>query len=102
MSGLHGRRALVTGGASGIGAACARDLAARETKGISLRDIDAADARAVGAAGDQRGAGTHADTAVFSAPTARASAASMSRRLMPLVSRAATTAMIVTTDATAR
>lgn len=27
MTDLHGRRALVTGGASGIGAACARELA---------------------------------------------------------------------------
>jgi 3-hydroxybutyrate dehydrogenase len=36
---LDGRRALVTGGASGIGAACARDLAARGAH-VTVADVD--------------------------------------------------------------
>ncbi|HEY5854074.1 MAG TPA: 3-hydroxybutyrate dehydrogenase [Aldersonia sp.] len=46
MSGLHGRRALVTGGASGIGAACARHLAARGAH-VTVADVDADGAQAV-------------------------------------------------------
>ncbi|MCX8455934.1 MULTISPECIES: 3-hydroxybutyrate dehydrogenase [Paenarthrobacter] len=40
---LNGRKALVTGGASGIGAACARALAARGAK-VVVADVDAAGA----------------------------------------------------------
>ncbi|WP_340697033.1 SDR family NAD(P)-dependent oxidoreductase, partial [Cellulosimicrobium funkei] len=36
---LAGRRALVTGGASGIGAACARELAARGAH-VTVADVD--------------------------------------------------------------
>ncbi|MBB6406076.1 3-hydroxybutyrate dehydrogenase [Arthrobacter sp. AZCC_0090] len=43
---LEGRKALVTGGASGIGAACARALAARGAK-VVVADIDAAGAAAL-------------------------------------------------------
>ena len=39
MSDLSGRTALVTGGASGIGAACARELAARGAK-VTIADVD--------------------------------------------------------------
>jgi 3-hydroxybutyrate dehydrogenase len=39
MSDLNGRTALVTGGASGIGAACARELAARGAQ-VTVADID--------------------------------------------------------------
>ena len=41
MSGktLNGRKAVVTGGASGIGAACARELAARGAK-VVVADVD--------------------------------------------------------------
>ncbi|MGO4618219.1 3-hydroxybutyrate dehydrogenase [Nocardia sp. 2YAB30] len=46
MSDLDGRSALVTGGASGIGAACARELAARGAH-VTVADIDAAGADAV-------------------------------------------------------
>ncbi|MEU2252694.1 3-hydroxybutyrate dehydrogenase [Nocardia xishanensis] len=44
MTDLFGRRALVTGGASGIGAACARELAARGAE-VTVADIDADGAR---------------------------------------------------------
>lgn len=43
---LDGRRALVTGGASGIGAACARELAARGAH-VTVADVDADGAKAV-------------------------------------------------------
>jgi NAD(P)-dependent dehydrogenase (short-subunit alcohol dehydrogenase family) len=42
---LNGRKALVTGGASGIGAACARALAARGAK-VVVADVDASGAAA--------------------------------------------------------
>ncbi|MGI5218758.1 3-hydroxybutyrate dehydrogenase [Nocardia sp. CA-290969] len=48
MKELAGRNALVTGGASGIGAACARALAARGAT-VTVADIDQAGARAVAA-----------------------------------------------------
>ena len=40
MTGLAGRTALVTGGASGIGAACARELATRGAT-VTIADVDA-------------------------------------------------------------
>lgn len=43
---LEGRRALVTGGASGIGAACARELAARGAH-VTVADVDGDGAKAV-------------------------------------------------------
>ena len=43
---LEGRRALVTGGASGIGAACARELAARGAH-VTVADLDGDGAKAV-------------------------------------------------------
>jgi 3-hydroxybutyrate dehydrogenase len=43
---LNGRKALVTGGASGIGAACARALAARGAK-VVVADVDSAGAAAL-------------------------------------------------------
>ena len=43
---LDGRTALVTGGASGIGAACARELAARGAV-VTVADIDDAGAKSV-------------------------------------------------------
>ncbi|UFS99083.1 3-hydroxybutyrate dehydrogenase [Nocardia huaxiensis] len=46
--GLAGRTALVTGGASGIGAACARELAARGVT-VTVADIDGAGAKEVAA-----------------------------------------------------
>ncbi|WP_327110297.1 3-hydroxybutyrate dehydrogenase [Nocardia sp. NBC_01730] len=46
MSDLDGRSALVTGGASGIGAACARELAARGAH-VTVADIDDGGAEAV-------------------------------------------------------
>lgn len=46
MNDLTGRRALVTGGASGIGAACARELAARGAD-VTVADIDGVGAKAV-------------------------------------------------------
>ncbi|WP_020016537.1 3-hydroxybutyrate dehydrogenase [Promicromonospora sukumoe] len=47
MSGaLDGRRALVTGGAGGIGAACARELAARGAH-VTVADVDGAGAKAL-------------------------------------------------------
>ena len=46
MSELQGRSALVTGGGSGIGAACARELAARGAK-VTVADIDEAAGKTV-------------------------------------------------------
>ncbi|WP_159843467.1 3-hydroxybutyrate dehydrogenase [Nocardia sp. CY41] len=46
MSALAGRSALVTGGASGIGAACARALAARGAT-VTVADVDEAGAKTV-------------------------------------------------------
>ncbi|MFD4458970.1 3-hydroxybutyrate dehydrogenase [Nocardia sp. NPDC058480] len=46
MTDLAGRKALVTGGASGIGAACARELAARGAE-VTVADIDGVGAKAV-------------------------------------------------------
>ncbi|BBY81693.1 3-hydroxybutyrate dehydrogenase [Mycolicibacterium pulveris] len=46
MTDLAGRTALVTGGASGIGAACARELAARGAQ-VTVADVDADGARSV-------------------------------------------------------
>ncbi|WP_431233943.1 3-hydroxybutyrate dehydrogenase [Mycolicibacterium psychrotolerans] len=46
MTALEGRSALVTGAASGIGAACARELAARGVK-VTAADIDGAGAEAL-------------------------------------------------------
>lgn len=48
MNDLTGRSALVTGGASGIGAACARALAARGAR-VTVADIDGAGAGSVAA-----------------------------------------------------
>ncbi|MTE15839.1 3-hydroxybutyrate dehydrogenase [Nocardia aurantiaca] len=48
MGELAGRRALVTGGASGIGAACARELAARGAE-VTVADIDGEGAEKVAA-----------------------------------------------------
>ena len=46
MTELAGRIALVTGGASGIGAACARELAARGAR-VTVADVDESAAKAV-------------------------------------------------------
>lgn len=46
MTALEGRSALVTGAASGIGAACARELAARGAR-VTVADIDGAGAAAL-------------------------------------------------------
>ncbi|MDX1887855.1 3-hydroxybutyrate dehydrogenase [Mycolicibacterium sp. 120270] len=46
MTALRGRTALVTGGASGIGAACARQLAARGAV-VTVADLDEAGAKSV-------------------------------------------------------
>ena len=46
MKDLAGRTAIVTGGASGIGAACCRELAARGAK-VTVADLDAAGAESV-------------------------------------------------------
>ncbi len=48
MSDLTGRSALITGGASGIGAACARELAARGAT-VTIADIDDLGAKALAA-----------------------------------------------------
>jgi len=48
MSDLTGRSALITGGASGIGAACARELAARGAT-VTIADIDDVGAKALAA-----------------------------------------------------
>lgn len=48
MTDLAGRRALVTGAASGIGAACVRELAARGAA-VTVADVDAAGADALAA-----------------------------------------------------
>ena len=48
MTDLNGRTALVTGGASGIGAACARELAARGAV-VTVADIDDVGAKALAA-----------------------------------------------------
>ncbi|MCV0334973.1 3-hydroxybutyrate dehydrogenase [Microbacterium sp.] len=48
MTDLHGRRALVTGGASGIGAACARELASAGAR-VTVADVDRASAEALAA-----------------------------------------------------
>ncbi len=48
MTALAGRSALVTGGASGIGAACARELAARGAH-VTVADIDGAGASSLAA-----------------------------------------------------
>jgi 3-hydroxybutyrate dehydrogenase len=46
MTDLNGRTALVTGGASGIGAACARELASRGAT-VTVADIDDVAAKAL-------------------------------------------------------
>lgn len=46
MTDLHGRTALVTGGASGIGAACARELAGRGAF-VTVADVDEAAAKTI-------------------------------------------------------
>lgn len=46
MTGLQGRTALVTGGASGIGAACARELSARGAV-VTVADVDDVGAKAI-------------------------------------------------------
>lgn len=58
MTDLRGRRALVTGGASGIGAACAREFAAAGAH-VTVADIDRAAAEALAAEID--GAAWHVD-----------------------------------------
>lgn len=58
MTDLHGRRALVTGGASGIGAACARALAVAGAR-VTVADIDRAAAEELAA--DIGGEAWHVD-----------------------------------------
>src|SRR6201999_3159411 len=48
MNDLTGRTALVTGGASGIGAACARELAGRGAT-VTIADVDEAGAKELAA-----------------------------------------------------
>ncbi|MFZ2173990.1 MAG: SDR family NAD(P)-dependent oxidoreductase, partial [Rhodococcus sp. (in: high G+C Gram-positive bacteria)] len=61
---LTGKSALVTGGGSGIGAACVRELAACGAK-VAVADLSAAAARAVA---DEIGGGATAITADVSNP----------------------------------
>jgi 2-hydroxycyclohexanecarboxyl-CoA dehydrogenase len=76
---LEGRIALVTGGASGIGAATARRLAAEGAR-VAVADIDLDGARAV--AGETDGAAVHMDVA--DAASARDGVAEAERVLGPL------------------
>ena len=63
---LSGRRALVTGGASGIGAACARAFAAADAK-VVIADLDEAGARRLAAEIDGTGAGVDLADPAFDA-----------------------------------
>jgi 2-hydroxycyclohexanecarboxyl-CoA dehydrogenase len=76
---LEGRIALVTGGASGIGAATARRLAAEGAR-VAVADVDLDGARAV--AGETDGAAVYMD--VTDAASARAGVAEAERLLGPL------------------
>jgi 2-hydroxycyclohexanecarboxyl-CoA dehydrogenase len=76
---LEGRIALVTGGASGIGAATARRLAAEGAR-VAVADIDVDGARAV--AGEVDGAAVHMDVA--DAVSARDGVTEAERQLGPL------------------
>ncbi|MFM7350320.1 MAG: SDR family NAD(P)-dependent oxidoreductase [Erythrobacter sp.] len=66
LQGFAGRSALVTGAASGIGAACARALAARGAARLVLVDVDAAGLDALDLPGDiHRITGSVADEALW-------------------------------------